>query len=284
MRDEIRRDPDEPTIRQILVAVDASPAGLAALEGAVRFASVFDAELTVLYVEDEDLLNLPRFSFIRELDPLSGELRRLEPDEMERKIRIEAARIRRRLERAVLETQIQWSFRVSRGRVISELLRAAEAVDAVSLGARRHSLARGPGSTARAILDRSDRPVIMLWTRKRVGNRVCVAYDGSRRGRRGLVMGARLAQAADAGIALMLYGPSEEHGDLEGEAVSFLRSVGIDEGAVEVLPPADGSKMARTLKEMGCNLLVMPRDVIERHEAIKECVREGMDCPLLILN
>mgnify|MGYP006295200337 CR=1 len=273
----------EPRIERVLVAVDASQAGLAALRGAVRFASAFDAELVVLYVEDEDLLNLPHFSFLKELDPLSGELRSLNRAELERRVRMEAARIRRDLERAVLETSLRWSFRVSRGRVVREVMKAAETADAVSLGARRHSLGRGPGSTARAVLDRSGRPVVMLWTRARPGDRICVVYDGSPGARAGLATAARLSQGPGAEIAVLLRGVEEEP-ELGEEAISFLRSRGVDEGTIATVPPVDGSNLARTLRGLRCDLLVLPRNTMERSPAVREGIRRGIDCPLLVMS
>ena len=47
-----------PAVRTILVALDASPGSMAALEAGARVAARLDAELVGLYVEDENLLKV----------------------------------------------------------------------------------------------------------------------------------------------------------------------------------------------------------------------------------
>ncbi|MBK7177644.1 MAG: universal stress protein [Chloroflexi bacterium] len=60
-------------IQRILVALDASPHSLAALEAAIDLAERLDAELQGLFVEDINLLRLAQLPFARELRyPLPG--------------------------------------------------------------------------------------------------------------------------------------------------------------------------------------------------------------------
>ena len=50
--------PQKPQMRRILVAVDASPHSLAALDAALRLAADLEAEIIGLFVEDINLLRL----------------------------------------------------------------------------------------------------------------------------------------------------------------------------------------------------------------------------------
>ena len=62
----------EPTIRRILVALDASRHSLAALEAASELAEALKAELVGIFVEDVNLLYLAGLPFAREVRYLSG--------------------------------------------------------------------------------------------------------------------------------------------------------------------------------------------------------------------
>lgn len=283
--------PEEPRLENILVAVDGSSYGMAALEAAVALAEVFDAELSVLYVEDVDLLNLSRVSWIREMDLLSGRIRRLEVAYVERSVRMEAARVRRNLQQRVPQTRVRWTFQAVRGRVLPELLKAAEAADLVSMGVRRHSMGPGPGSTARAVMDRAGTSVMMLWTGVRLGNRVCLLYDGSRQARRGLALARRLTRARDSEIFLMV---DDSSGREPGAAAGSISEVPFSSQEEEdrerqdphiaVLPLPDRREVTRQLRSLGCGLLMVPRGALNRSDGVMEGIRKGLDCPLLILD
>jgi nucleotide-binding universal stress UspA family protein len=187
------------------------------------------------------------------------------------------------LDRAILHTQIRWSFKMSRGRVVSELLEAASSADLISLGVRRHSLARGPGSTARAVLDRSGKPVIMVWKGARMGRRVCVLFDGSRKARKGLALACRLSQDRDAELFLILDALGTERERLMEAARSSLESAENAGAQVAVLPRVAGWEVARYLGALTCGLLVIPGTAMQRSEAVVAGIREGLACPLLIL-
>ena len=64
----------EPTIRRILVALDASPHSLAALEAASELADALKAELVGIFVEDVNLLASGRIT-LRTRDWISVRVR-----------------------------------------------------------------------------------------------------------------------------------------------------------------------------------------------------------------
>ena len=112
----------EPTIRRILVALDASPHSQAALEAASELADVLKAELVGIFVEDVNLLRLAGLPFAREVGYPSGTDRPLDSPSMERELRIQAEQARQTLAGVAVRRQIRWSFRVVRGQVATELL------------------------------------------------------------------------------------------------------------------------------------------------------------------
>ena len=70
--------------KRILVVLDASARGRAALAAAVRIARNTSAELQGLFVEDEDLFRLASLPFSREIDATSASPRELRSDAVER--------------------------------------------------------------------------------------------------------------------------------------------------------------------------------------------------------
>ena len=116
-------------VRRILVAVDASHHSIAALEAAVELATRFQAELLGLYVEDINLLRLAQLPFAREVGTFSAGVRRLDVTEVERQIRVQTVRARRIFESRTGRTEVQWSFRVTRGSVTQEVVTAASDAD-----------------------------------------------------------------------------------------------------------------------------------------------------------
>lgn len=269
-------------IRRILVAVDTSSHGQAALEAAVHLASALGAELMVLYVENADLLNVPRLSFIREADALSGDLREFERNGVERKIRLEAARVRRSLERAVLKRDVKWSFRVSRGRVAVELLEAAAEADLVSLGARSHSLGRSPGSTARAVLAQSGKPVMILRRGARLGDKVCVLFDGTAQAREGLLLAERIVEREGWELCLLLRSPQEAPEELWEEASSAAGGLDSRVRAIS-LGTLDPREVSAQVRRNGCGLLVVPRDRFTLSEGILTSLVDTAPCPVVLV-
>ena len=114
-------------IRRILVALDASPHSLAALEAAVTLAARFRAELAGLFVEDADLLRFAELPFAEEIGLFSAQRRRLDGLELERQMRAQMVRIRRLFSGATRQAHVEGSFRVVRGTARPEpfLIRAS---------------------------------------------------------------------------------------------------------------------------------------------------------------
>ena len=109
--------------RRILVAIDASPASLAAADSAARVASLLEAELEGLFVEDREILRLGESALAHQVTQFSGSAVGLGRGEIERQLRVQAKRSRAALARLAEAEGVEWRFRVVRGHVIEEILR-----------------------------------------------------------------------------------------------------------------------------------------------------------------
>ena len=158
-----------PSIRRILVALDASPHSMAALEAAAELAAGLQAELLGVFVEDVNLLRLAGLPFAREVHAFSAIPRALDSQEIERELRAQAERARRALARAAEREQVRWTFRVVRGPVLEELLAASAQADLISLGKQGWSanMRRTMGSTAWEILSQATCHALLIQRRAR---------------------------------------------------------------------------------------------------------------------
>ncbi|OGA29524.1 MAG: hypothetical protein A3I65_06745 [Betaproteobacteria bacterium RIFCSPLOWO2_02_FULL_68_150] len=117
--------------RRIVVLLDASAPGRAALEAAAARAAELDAELVAVFVEDADLLNLAGLPFAREIGIASATGRAMNAGAMERSLRALAEEARRSIESIARRVPLQWSFSIAHGALSEETLSAAAGADLV---------------------------------------------------------------------------------------------------------------------------------------------------------
>src|SRR3970040_259294 len=99
-------------IRRILVALDASPHSLSALQAAAELAAELSAELVGVFVEDANLVRLAALPVTREIGQTSARIRELDERTMTRQLRRLAQRAAQGLARDAGRVQGHWSFRV----------------------------------------------------------------------------------------------------------------------------------------------------------------------------
>ncbi len=117
--------------RRIVVALDASSPGKAALQAVAALASRLQAELFALFVEDIDLLHLAAMPGAREIGYPSAIRRELDVAAMERSLRLHAEDARRLVAALAENAPLKWSFQVARGSLTSQLLSAVAEADLV---------------------------------------------------------------------------------------------------------------------------------------------------------
>lgn len=197
-------------MRRILVALDASPESLAALEAAVAFARRTQAELLGLFVEDAEWLEAAASPYAREI--LYPSARTSAPDRaaLERGVRQRSEEARQSLRSAAEEASLRWSFHCVRGTVAAELLSAGTQADLVVLGRCGWRLGAPTrlGSTARRIAE-SSLPAMLFSGRDGAIGEIFVVYDGSGPAQQALALGVELARADSGVLRVLLEAGSE---------------------------------------------------------------------------
>jgi len=281
MSDEDR----EPVFQRILVALDASPNSLAALEAAIVLAADLQAELVGLFVEDADLLRLAGLPFARQQGFYSPAPRPLDRPQVERELRARARRAEQALAIMAERAQVRWSFRVARGTIAAELLAAAAEADLISLGRSGWSPTgrRRVGSTARAVLSQAPHPALVVRQGARLEIPIMLVYDASVLAAKALATATRLAQGKEGELLVLVAADdSAETGRLQAQAGEWLQARGIP-ARFRQLTEATVSRLARALKTEGCGTLILPAEIaLLRDEALSTLVEE-LDCPMLLI-
>jgi hypothetical protein len=192
-------------IRRILIALDASPDGLSALETSAWLAARMNAELQGLFVEDESLLRIAEIPLAREVPYFSATGMPLSREGLELTFRAHAERVRAALSLAAQRARITSSFRSVRGHVGIVLSTAAGEVDLAVVGGAVWSLGSHSrvSVAARQIISASA-PVLLL-PKHGIAEPVhlVVFFDGTKSAEHGLEAAHGLAAAGLDGITIL---------------------------------------------------------------------------------
>lgn len=165
--------------RCVLVALDRSPHGRAALDRATSVASQLQAEVVGVYVEDEELAQLAELPFACEIGSQGGSVRALNTESMRKRVRAQAALVRRDLEDHAEAHSVRATFILRRGSVTEELLAACKNADYLVVGrSRRQTRSSRLGATASALARSAGRPVWLAQPSRSPNDTVLLIVDG----------------------------------------------------------------------------------------------------------
>jgi len=197
---------------RILIVLDASAEGFAALEAAAELAAQLHADLHGLFVEDTNLVNMADLPFVRECGYSAHDPRPLDAAAVQRRFRVRAEQARRALEDRASKASLKYTFDVRRGRLVRETLAVRETADLFILGHQSRSLVRVKRPTSRV----RETPAVMAFC------------PNTPAGRRALSLAARISQAESRPI-LLLWPSSDDPADSKyrQECVLSLRQHGV---------------------------------------------------------
>jgi nucleotide-binding universal stress UspA family protein len=270
------------SLHRILVALDASPSSLAALEAAARLASELGAELMGLYVEEESLLRGADLPLTRVVGSFSGTLHPVGRREVEQQFRAQAAKARRAMEAVALRSRLRWSFRVARGGVAASVGAASTDADMITLGRGRALAGRRMGRTTASILESAGAPVLLLDSGLRPGQAVITVFDETPGAEAALNLGCILKTRDETPLFVVLRGSESRLDALEDSARAALRRVGVESGVQFFrLGRRDPALLTRLNPREGIGMLILPRPGA-LGKGVAELLNE-LRCPVLAI-
>lgn len=215
----------------ILVALDTSPHSEAALAAAAELAAALQLELRGLYVEDINLLRLCGLPFGIEYGSFTAKPRRIEQNHLEREFRMQASLLRKIMAEVAGQKRIAWSFQVVRGGVTDQLLEAATSARMLSLGRVGRSPGKRTGSTAQAIAQRAQRPVVFQSRQRTLHGPYSVLYTGSPASYRAVSLGVDLSAQEESTLKVFVPTPELAEGAQAFLAANYANPVAVYESA-----------------------------------------------------
>jgi nucleotide-binding universal stress UspA family protein len=165
-------------IKAVLIALDASPRSLTALETAAKVAAAMNAEIRGVYVEDIDLLRTAEFPFASVVSS-SGQVSALTPDTLSLQLRRHANLARTAVETIGLRSSVASSFSLVRGSIFKEITKAAATAEFVAVGRSGWSEFGGKlGSVTRSLIEGGTTSLLIV-AEAGIREPIVVLYDGS---------------------------------------------------------------------------------------------------------
>lgn len=273
-------------IRRILVALDASPASLSALETAAELAQTLQSELVGVFVEDINLVRMAALSFSQEVGLFSATRRQLSSLSIERQLRSQANRARQALATIAGRAGVNWSFQTVRGVVSTELLAAALDADLIILGRTGGGRPgrRRIGSTARSILIQTPGLTLLLQPGARLQLPLLLLYDGSAVARKALWATAQLMRGRQNGhinVLLLAADPGQVQ-SLRHEVATELAEWGL-EARYTWHSQVSVQQLAQAVQIEGCRMMVIPGDGSSLDQEAILALLSRVDCPVLLV-
>ena len=256
------------TAPRVLVAMDGSAYGLAAVEAAVHLAAELGAEVLGLFVEDANLLRLAGLPVAREVPLSCAAPRSLDPLAMERLLRAQADQVRQALAEAAARVGVAWSFRVARGHVVRASLETAADLDLVVLG-KENSAPQAPPPRFAPRARASACPLLLV-------------FDGSPSSRRALDTAAHLARTMDCQVVVVIETGDEDCEELTRRATQPLEQAGV---AVSVQPAVlrSAAQLIGEARRTKAKLVLLSRCSDLLDEATLELLVNELDCPVALV-
>lgn len=257
------------TQKRMLVAVDGR-LDVELLELAVSLAGLQSAELSALFVEDNDLFQLAGLPFAIEIDRMTSAMLQFDPLQISQQSDRQVQRFRKRLADLEKQSKLTVSLKVVRGRYLNEALAAAAGVDLLLFARTRKSQSPTPGKQGNI-----GRYVCPVW----------VVFNGTEASERAVKLAADIACSRNAALNIILDGSlGKDVAGLETQARLVLEGVQTHSHFFAECNPNFDSVL-RYVMQRGCCIALMTagQQGSERMQYTASLFAEKARCPVLLV-
>src|SRR5690625_3793018 len=273
-------------VREILVAVDSSSHSRAALRAAVTLAKVMEADIRGLFVHEEHWSRISQLSSLKTINELTGESQVLEEGALEQQIGTLKRRLQRQLKQISQKNKITHSWQTARGKVSEQILEASKEADLITIGLRGRSfpLKHKLGSTARAIIDKADKPILILKQGLNLDQTITAVYDGSEASRKVLALALSLAEKNGSRLSVLAIKQSPEAENQRSKSLERLVDNAPIPVTVTMLEQPDVRRFLHAVNSQQSGLVVIPKDQPFLQRDLLETTLNHLYCPVLMIN
>lgn len=271
-------------LREILVAIDTSSHSQAALEAAIALAKTMEANIQGLFVQDELWNRITQLPSTRAVNALTGDVLPLEHEMLEDQVTLLKHRLRRKLEYLSRRNKVKHSWIFTRGKVEEKILEAAETADLITIGIRGHSLRKKKlGSSAKAIIQKAEKPVLILKEGLRLGNTLTAVYDASKESQKGIKLALKIAKKNNSPLSIMVVDNNPEV--LDQRSKELQKMLGDTSVSVEIvlMDRMDLGSFLNSINQRNSGLLIIPKSQPLLSKSF-ETVLNHINCPLLMMS
>lgn len=270
-------------LREILVAIDTSTHSQAALEAAVALAKTMEANLQGLFVQDELWQKISRLPSTSTVNTLTGNVLPLESDTLEDRIRLLRNRLRRKMELMSSKNKVTYSWSSTQGKVEDKVLEASKNADLITIGLKGSSARRKRiGSTAKTIIQKAEKPVLILKEGLHLGTTLTVVYDASKESQKGISLALKIAERNNSSVNVLVVDNNPDALDQRNKELESLvdgASVSVN---VELMENTDLGSFLNTINEQHSGLLIIPKNQPLLAKSF-ETILHHINCPLLMV-
>ncbi|MDH5649646.1 MAG: hypothetical protein OEY67_08315 [Gammaproteobacteria bacterium] len=251
--------PEDGGRRRLLVAIDATLEGELYLDVAASISKLLNAELSGLYVESQELLQLAQLPMVHEVGFYTASRRTINRERMIRTMKSQAGRAVTLLKEVASRYSLHHSFHVTQGELLPELLSASsgelEPVAIIMKGRLRRAAERVDISVA-TTTRKSKCAVLLIYEVAKTQSAVAILYDGSPEADESLRLANTLARERHRPLSVILAESQYQGQDLRDKASNL---VGAD--VIEHYYQLDKhgvNELILFLRHINCGVLLFP--------------------------
>jgi len=274
------------TFREILVAFDASHHSTAALESAVAIAKLMNARLRGIFVHEIQWEKISMLPEAAEINELTGDIESMNKEDFLKKAEALEKRVREYFASISNKNRLPFNWETKSGSVTENVLEAARKADLITIGSSGSSAItqKTLGSTAVALINETEKPVLIMRKGLVLGNTVSVLFDGTEAGLKSVTTGLHFSGFANT-RCLIINASKYFHPDsmLTDKLTNIVNSTSVKTKLFE-MKDFNTADLIYQLCRYRSGLIVLPKTEPFTSKRMLGRFLTSVQCPILLMN